>query len=202
MDNDYLLRTLYGMPPKPIGPSQRKVFVSYSHLNQVEAERFVGQFSGPNGVFIAKALGVSDRDDFIRSDNPAYVMQQIRGRLIQDATVTIVLVGSCTHSRRYVDWEIKASLQQGEDALPNGLIAIQLPSSPNGADLPPRLEGNWNQGHTNCYARYWKYPQNPENLRQWIEDAFLARTERARFIANPQDMMKYNAACRVCGLTH
>lgn len=53
-------------------------------------------------------------------------MRKIREQKLEDSTVTIVLVGSCTHSRRYVDWEVKASLQQGQ-SLPNGLITINLP---------------------------------------------------------------------------
>lgn len=67
--------------------------------------------------------------NFIHSPNPVYVMQCIRRDYIGDSTVTIVLVVGCTHSRRYVDWEIKASLQQAADGSPNGLIGIQMPSS-------------------------------------------------------------------------
>ncbi len=39
-------------------------------------------------------------------------------------------------------------------------------------------------------------------LGQWIEDAYSARTSRAHLIENRQDMMKYNAQCKVCGITH
>jgi len=35
-------------------------------------------------------------------------MRRIREEKLQDSTVTIVLVGNCTNSRRYVDWKIKA----------------------------------------------------------------------------------------------
>jgi hypothetical protein len=36
-------------------------------------------------------------------------MSEIRRKYLGNASVTIVLIGSCTHSRRYVDWEIKLS---------------------------------------------------------------------------------------------
>jgi hypothetical protein len=180
----------------------RKVFISYSHLNQIEADRFVQQFGGPNSILMMKTVGVSDQDDFIDSPNPAYVLQRIRDQYIQDSTVTLVLIGRCTHGRRYVDWEINASLQQGEGELPNGLIAIQLPSCPDGVFLPPRLEKNWSPDDQNSYARVWHYPPTDEYLREWIEDAYNARTTRAHLISNSQDMMKSDACCRVCGFTH
>ena len=120
---------------------------------------------------------------------------------LQDSTVTIVLVGNCTHSRRYVDWEIKTSLRQGTYT-PNGVMGIILPSKGDSAYLPPRLEDNWVQGHYNCYARYWKYPANGQILASWIEDAYNARTTRASLINNSQLMMKYNARCKVHGRTH
>ena len=130
-------------------------------------------------------------------------MRRIREQRIGLATVTIVLVGSCTHSRGYVDWEIKASLQQGRDRLPNGLLAIQLPSCPNGAPLPPRFESNLRRNDHQGYARYYQYPRNLGELRRWIEEAFQARRTIADRIANPNaGMMAYNAKCRVCGVTH
>jgi hypothetical protein len=202
MTTDSLSRQSFGTRPRFDFAIRRKVFVAYSHLDQVEANRFVQTFGGTGGVFIPKALGVSDRDDFINSTNTQYVMQKIRERYIQDSTVTVALIGTCTHSRRYIDWEIKASLQQGPDNLPNGLIAIQLLSSSSGADLPPRLLGNWRQDHLNCYARYWRYPQSEAQLREWIEDGFEARRTRSIWIQNPQDIMKKNAVCSVHKFTH
>jgi len=78
-------------------------------------------------VYVGRALGTSFSDDIINSTNPEYVMSQIRQKYLGDSTVTIVLVGTCTHSRRYVDWELKASLRQG-DCTPNGVLAFLLPS--------------------------------------------------------------------------
>lgn len=83
-------------------------------------------------------------------------MRKIRENKLQDSTVTIVLVGSCTHSRRYVDWEVKASLQQGI-TLPNGLIAINLPYMGSEGALPERVSENVmrdSNGNEVGYARY------------------------------------------------
>ena len=180
---------------------KRKVFISFCQRDRTEVEDFIDRWATRQGIFIPKALGVSDKDDFINSTNPEYVMSQIRTKYLSDSTVTIVLVGSCTHSRRYVDWELKASLRRGEYT-PNGVMGIILPSSGASAHLPPRLEANWTSGHVNCYARYWVAPTSVDQFVAWIEDAYAARTERARLIKNSAEMMKYSGRCRVCGVTH
>lgn len=180
---------------------RRKVFISHYKGDQNEVDWFIDYFANTCKIFIPKVLGANDNDDFINSTNTDYVMGQIREKYLQDSTVTIVLVGSCTHSRRYVDWEIKSSLQQGA-SLPNGLIGIILPSQERSAFLPPRFEANWTNGHQNCYARYWVYPESPDKLADWIEDAHEARTKRAHLIYNSQGMMKYNRECKVCNFTH
>jgi hypothetical protein len=181
--------------------TRRKVFISYFRADKYEVEAFVHEWATLHGVFIPQIVGAYGRD-LINSDDAEYVIGRIRREYIVDSTVTIVLVGSCTHSRRHVDWEIKASLRQGETMTPNGLLGIVLPSRGPSSPLPPRFEANWNPQHHNCYARYYRAPASADVLRMWIEDAFSARTLRANLIQNPTDTMRYNARCRFCNLTH
>lgn len=181
--------------------SKRKVFISFHQKDRNEVDSFIELWANRAGIFIPKALGAFDNDDFINSTNPDYVMSQIREKYLGDSTVTIVLIGSCTHSRRYVDWEIKSSLRKGSYT-PNGLLGIVLPSRGNSAHLPQRFRDNWNKEENNCYARYRSYPTSSQQLTNWIEDAFAARTTRANLIQNSSDMMKYNSKCFVCGATH
>lgn len=181
-----------------MNPIKRKVFISHYKGDRYEVDKFITDFPD---AFIPKVLGANDNDEFINSTDTGYVMQRIRDKYLEDSTVTIVLLGSCTHSRRYVDWEIKSSLQQGID-LPNGLIGIGLPSRGGSANFPDRLAVNWESGHRNCYARCWQYPSSEAALRQWIEDAYQARTTRANLIDNSLPMMGYNSKCKVCGVTH
>jgi len=181
---------------------KRKVFISYHHNDQHEVDEFINRFAYRENIFIPKILGVNGiENDLINSTNPAYVMNQIRQRYLQDSTVTILLLGSCTHSRRYIDWELKASLTQGSYT-PNGVMSIILPSQGNSVWLPPRLEDNWNQGNKNCYIHHWIYPSSSQVLSNWIEDAYSARTNRSHLISNSQIMMKYNRECRIHGVTH
>ena len=180
---------------------KRKVFISYYHGDQEEVNKFVEDFSD---VFIAKTVGVKDGDFDYDSTNPQYIMRKIRETKLADSTVTIVLVGSCTHSRRYVDWEVKASLQQGT-TLPNGLIAINLPYMKNQGALPNRVSKNVlrdNKNNDVGYARYYVYPTSKEQLYSWIEAAYRARTTRCKLIRNSDKMMKYNAKCEKHGVTH
>lgn len=180
---------------------KRTVFISYYHGDQEAVNKFVEDFGD---VFIPKTVGVKDGDFDFDSNDPQYIMRKIRENKLSDSTVTIVLVGSCTHSRRYVDWEVKASLQQGA-TLPNGLIAINLPYMETTGALPLRVRKNVIRDEDMNdigYARYYTYPKSKDELRRWIEDAFDARTTRAKLINNSNEMMKYNAKCKKHGVTH
>lgn len=140
-------------------------------------------------------------NDIIDSNNADYVIGKIGQEKIADSTVTMVLIGTCTHSRRHVDWDIKASLRQGAAYKPNGLFGIILPSAGHSAHLPPGLAANWNASG-NCYAGYYRAPRSAAGLALWIEHAFLARETRMHLIKNSAQTMKYNSECRVCNVTH
>ncbi len=180
---------------------KRRVFISHYKGDRTEVDNFIDTFANKLQIFTPYVLGANNNDEFINSNNPEYVMTRIRQLYLLDTTVTIVLVGSCTHSRRYVDWEIKSSLRQGEYN-PNGLLGIVLPSQGNSAYLPPRLEENWTKDHVDCYARYQSYPSNGYELGEWIDDAFNARITRRHLIKNSQEMMKYNRNCLIHNTTH
>lgn len=185
---------------KPPEPVRRKVFVSHYHGHQSETDFFLKAFGD---VFIHRSVGALGSQNYINSNNPDYIMQCIRSDYIGDATVTIVLVRACTHSRRYIDLEIKGSLQQGEDYSPNGLMGIQMPSSGSRFDPPPRLDLNWLPNNLNCYAKCYKYPKNKDELRQCIEDAFKARTSRVNLLKNPKDtMFGYDRTCLIHNVVH
>src|ERR1035437_4102748 len=195
--------SLFNVPPPPgvVVAVRRKVFVSYFRADRAEVEEFVGNWAGTRRVFIPQVIGAFGRG-IINSTNTEYVIGRIRTEHIAEATVTLVLVGSCTHSRRHVDWEIQASLRRGENSLPNGLLGIVLPSQGKAADLPPRFEMNWVPENRGGYARYYVAPKSAEQLRSWIEDAFQARTSRTSLIKNPREAMTNNARCHACGVTH
>lgn len=176
---------------------QHKVFISYHHDDQDEVEEFIETFDHERKVFIARALGVGMEQDIIDSTDTDYVMRRIRESYLKDSTVTIVLIGKCTWSRRYIDWEIQASLRHGETVTPNGLLGIKLPSY-NKSGYPDRLNKNLTQNDQpkDCYARVIDYPTREDTLTNWIEDAFQARNSRAHLIVSPRDnRFGYNRTC-------
>ena len=52
------------------------------------------------------------------------------------------------------------------------------------------------------YARYYIYPTSKQQLYDWIEDAYAARTNRANLIKNPNEMIHYNSKCNRHNITH
>ena len=194
--SDDIYRRLLGTDPAPT--ARRKCFVSYSADDEDEVDRFVRDFTE---VFIAKVIGVSRGDSLIDSGNSDYVMSRIRNEYLGDSTVTLCMIGSCTHSRRYIDWELKATLRRGT-YVPNGLVGVLLPSVGDRAYLPPRFKDNWNRDESMAYAIYRPYPSTKAILRSWIEEAFSRRTSHAALISNTQDMHRYNRKCSVHNVTH
>src|SRR5207248_938770 len=119
---------------------------------------------------------------------------------------TVVLVGTCTYSRRYIDWELKASLQRGS-MTPNGVVGFLLASAHNHNHqlypfLPDRLAANYRYLDNTTYARYWFTPDTKDQMRECIETAYNSRTTLADNIINPNEMMKYNVTCRACRFNH
>lgn len=176
---------------------RHKCFLSYHHDDQDEVDEFVRVFDEERDVFITRGLGIGSDQDIIDSDDTDYVMGRIREKYLMDSTVTIVLIGKCTWARRFIDWEIQASLRHGESTVPNGLLGICLPSYKDGTTIPNRLSINLrNKGSDeDAYARWIEYPTRKDSLSSWIDDAFQARTTRDHLIKNPRERFSYNRSC-------
>jgi hypothetical protein len=163
-------------------PIRRKCFISYHHADHSEVVKFIDRFGSAN--FIHRAITMPE--DVINSNNTDYVMSRIRQLYIRDSTVTIVLIGKCTWARKFVDWEVQASLRTPA----NGLLAILLDSSKR-PRLPTRVKTNVDSG----YARYRYYPDSARTLGTWIEDAYAARTSRETARLNPRERKTNNSQC-------
>lgn len=176
---------------------RHRVFISYHHDDQQYVDDFVEVFDKERDVFITRAVGVMS-DDIINSTDTDYVMRRIRELYLTDSTVTIVLIGKCTWTRRYVDWEIASTLRNDLDNKRSGLLAITLPSITDDEykKLPPRFEDNWNHSTKgNGYAAWYKYPSSGDQLAACIEEAFQGRDSLASLIDNSRDLFGYNRSC-------
>ena len=168
---------------------RRNSFVTYHHEDERQVADLVAQFDHKGDVFIVRRLGEMP-GDIVDSTDTGYVMRRIREDFISDSTVTLVLAGACTWARRYVDWEIQASLRQGSGQLPNGLLGIPLRGY---KQWPERLLANMTGN--DAYAGWIEYPQTLDALQHGIEWAFARRTTHAGKITNPRDRFGYNRTC-------
>ncbi len=157
---------------------KRKIFVSYHHDgDQGYYNEFTRVFSETYDVVQDNSL-----DRRIDSDNVDYVMQRIRDNCITGTSCTIVLCGAETRWRKYVDWEIKATLDKE-----HGLIGINLPSNPTDQQgrchIPDRLNDNIISG----YALWTQWSNmNANYLQQCIE----AANGRAKSLINNTRQMR------------
>lgn len=121
---------------------KRKVFVSYYHGgDQGYYDLFTRAFCDTYEVITDNSL-----ERRIDSPNVDYVMRRIRENYIAGSSCTIVLVGRDTWGRKYVDWEIKATLEKE-----HGLIGVRLPTAPvtpqGTVTVPDRLYDNITSGY-------------------------------------------------------
>ena len=128
-------------------PRRRRhnMFVSYHHdQDQRDRERLV-RMMGDHIIDLSVNIGD------IPDPNPPTeaTFQRIREEFIAQVSVTVVLVGRCTWQRKFVDWEIGASLRDTRSNPRCGLLGILLPGHPDYGRtsyrsrlIPPRLADN------------------------------------------------------------
>ena len=126
---------------------------------------------------VDRSVGDGDMGDGLLVET---IRQKIRDEFIADATVTIVLIGSCTWQRKHVDWEIGSSLRSTTNNSRCGLLGILLPTHPNYKTeeynihlVPPRLADNCRGKDPYALVHRWLGPTS--NVREWVHRAFVRR---------------------------
>ena len=158
------------------GEVRHKTFISYHHEDQEAVDEFLRAFDVDRDTFFARAAGSDETMETLvggSGDDDDYIMRQIRERYLSDTTVTLVFIGKTTWTRKFVDWELAASLEQGPvSGKPNGVLAILSPQLTE-AILPDRFVDNWQSG---C-AKLYPYPNSKIQLTQWIDEVFETRED-------------------------
>lgn len=162
-------------------PTKRKIFVSYHHhRDQADYDALAAICDD------CEFLQDNSLDRRVDSDDPEYQERRIREDYIKGTSVTVVLCGLDTYKRKFVDWEIYATLLKD-----GGLIGIQLPNAKanpanEGFLVPSRLHDNIQSGYA-----LWKqwYELTAVSLRAWTEEAVardksLIRNGRAKKAQN------------------
>lgn len=169
---------LFGMVPPYTPPVRRKIFVSYHHAND---QAYYNTFSK---VFHDQYEAIQDNslDREVDSDNTDYIMRRIRDNHINGSSCTVVLVGAQTPFRKYVDWEIKATLDAS-----HGLVGLWLPTvTRNNAGqiiVPDRLHDNIMSGYA-VWSSWAEIANGTVSLNSLIEDA---NSRDQRFINNTRE---------------
>ncbi len=178
---------------------KRNVFVTYNHADQVEVYDFIARYGEWfNSMHV---LGASDNDDYVDSDDTDYVLRRIREKYIRGTSATITLIGECSWTRKYVDWEIAATLRNNLSDPRGALLAVQLPSIDGRSDvtLPNRLAMNRqydSRSHTERgYASYHPYPQAGSTLSQWVEQAIVRRNQKVPAPGSSNNLRRRNSPC-------
>ena len=173
-----------GMVPKPV-PVKHRVFVSYHHGgDQAYYDAFSEAFHDTYDVIYDNSL-----ERRVDSENVDYVMRRIRENYITGSSCTIVLIGAETYRRKYVDWELKATLDKE-----HGLIGVSLPTaatnSTNGNVLVPgRLYDNIQSGFA-LWLSWAKLTSGAEQLERYVADA---KARKASLIVNTRDRLLRNS---------
>jgi MTH538 TIR-like domain (DUF1863) len=171
---------LYNLLAQPV---RRKIFVSYHHGGD---QNYYNSFSS---FFHDAYDAVFDNsiERKIDSDDVRYVMQRIRDKHITGTSCTIVLIGAQTHERKYVDWEIKATLEKQ-----HGLVGIVLPNHQKTFDdkiiVPDRFYDNIVSGFAS-----WEHWSNltVQRLKELVNAAAL---KPASLINNSQSIKQRNGS--------
>lgn len=188
-----LQRVAEAAAARKVDATRHKCFVSYHADDMSEVETFIDDFGSE---FIARSVGVTVEDDFVDSDDEEYIKRRIREKYLTDSTVTILLLGKCTWSRKFVDWEISSSLRDDAKNKRNGLLVYPLPSMNNSTTLPNRVRDNWvKDNQAASYARYLSYPGTTSVVRSNIESAFTDRTTKGHLVDNSRDLRMVNSSC-------
>jgi MTH538 TIR-like domain (DUF1863) len=172
--------------PSPLTPlyTKARIFVGYHHrLDQAYYESFSRSVSEDYEV-----LYDNSPERAKDSDDAEYIMRSLRENHIGGSSCTIVLCGAETRWRRYVDWEIEATLDKE-----HGLIAVFLPTcrfgSNGGIHKPDRLQDNIDSGYAVCINWQEIAVNGPNFLREKVA---LANERSKKLIRNDRQRMERN----------
>jgi hypothetical protein len=166
-----------------LAQKKRRIFMSYHHGgDRYYYDEFCRIFCDQYDVIYD-----SSPERRIDSEDVDYVRRRLSDNFITGSSCTILLVGRDTWGRKYVDWEIDATLDKQ-----HGLIGVRLPSAPlahNGAVVvPARLHDNIQAGYA-LWLSWAELTASTAELTRFIEIAnakpkYLINNSRERRYRN------------------
>jgi hypothetical protein len=167
------MTSLFGLSSVKI-PVTPRIFVSYHH------RRDQAYYNELAVALQSKYVLAQDNslDRRIDSASADYVMRRIREEYLTGTSCTVVLCGLETPLRKFVDWEIMASLQKQ-----HALVGLRLPELPiqnDGCSKPLRLQDNLDSGFA-VWGQFSDVFADPAKLVNLIHEA---RSRSSRLISN------------------
>lgn len=153
-----------------------KVFVSYHHGPDQDYVDKLRSIYGKNRSIIDKSMRMD-----IGNLKMKTILNKIRTEHLRDSSVTVVLVGEETWSRKWVDLEINSSLRPYGGRTVNGLVGIYLPKY---SKKEFRLTDNIQSG----YAITINWNEIDEKLMDAIHTAYNWRKSKRRLIDNSRSI--------------
>ena len=140
------------------------VFISYHHdEDQHYFDAFRSAFHDYYEIVRDRSL-----DRAVDSDSIDYIIRRIRENHIAGTSCTVLLCGAQTHGRKYVNWELKATLDKQ-----HGLVGVRLPTARYGQDgilVPDRFYDDWHSGYA-PWVTWEQITASPESCASIIADA-------------------------------
>jgi hypothetical protein len=162
---------------------RHKVFISYHHDEDQDYADKLRQYYGSSRAIIDKSM----RED-LGHLQPDTIMNKIRREHFTDSTVTVVLIGNHTWGRKWVDWEIGASIRPYMERTINGLVGIWLPDhSLNDFRLTDNLQSG--------YAVDLSWEDVEDDFIDKVHEAYNRR-RRADLIDNTRSTRERNASLK------
>lgn len=150
----------------------RYVFFSFHYQRDILR---VNQVRNSHVVVGKAAAGFTDGSLWERARRTSdAAVQRLIDEGLEGTSVTAVLIGAETASRRFVDYEIAQSIRRG-----NGLLGIHISHLWGGAHSPAGGPGAvpWRLAQGGYPIYTWR--DRPEDLGAWVEDAYQ-RAQRAQ----------------------
>jgi hypothetical protein len=162
----------------------RNCFVSYHHERD---QKYVAKLRKLISKVMVADYSLKDDIGHLTEET---IYKKVREKM-RTCSVTIVLVGERTGHRKWVDWEIWASLRgythpydTFKSFKPNGLLAIYLPAE--SYSIPNRLKDNIDSG----YAVSMKWENIERDFESKVDYAYWSRTNVLRKINNSRKRME------------
>ena len=171
---------------------KHKVFISYHHENDEFYKDELIRLSELHDIFIDRSVDTGDIDETLPDET---IRTKIRDEFLRDSTVTILLAGVETKSRKHIDWELYSSMIDGTKNKKSGILAIVLPTIFNDQNGNFAPHGPLEKQLVHPEILYWSTPTLSQLQEQYwyLPDRIIVNMySGAKISVVPWSKIQYN----------